>query len=136
MIYDNSNRERLLHGVDCPHYGGMMPDAVESVTTKIKRIEFKIMNQTVLFTIIILVIVFTVTVSSYFHKRHLEYKMSDIEKAVKGSFPKGVDSITKQDLVKGIKKYFHCSAKEAHYIIGVARRKKLVDIAADFVTLL
>ena len=114
----------------------MIPDAVESVTTKIKRIEFKIMNQTVLFTIIILVIVFTVTVSSYFHKRHLEYKMSDIEKAVKGSFPKGVDSITKQDLVKGIKKYFHCSAKEAHYIIGVARRKKLVDIAADFVTLL
>lgn len=136
MIYDNSNRKRLLHGADCPHYGGMMPDAVESVTTKIKRIEFKIMNQTVLFTIIILVIVFTVTVSSYFHKRHLEYKMSDIEKAVKGSFPKGVDSITKQDLVKGIKKYFHCSAKEAHYIIGVARRKKLVDIAADFVTLL
>lgn len=136
MIYDNSNRKRLLLGADCPHYGGMMPAAVESVTTKIKRIEFKIMNQTVLFTIIILVIVFTVTVSSYFHKRHLEYKMSDIEKAVKGSFPKGVDSITKQDLVKGIKKYFHCSAKEAHYIIGVARRKKLVDIAADFVTLL
>lgn len=136
MIYDNSNRKRLLRGADCPHWGGMMPDAVESVTTKIKRIEFKIMNQTVLFTIIILVIVFAVTVSSYFHKRHLEYKMSDIEKAVKGSFPKGVDSITKQELVKGIKKYFHCSAKEAHYIIGVARRKKLVDIAADFVTLL
>ena len=94
------------------------------------------MNQTVLFTIILLVIVFTVIVSSYYHKRHMEYKMSDIEKAVRGAFPKGVDSITKQELVKGIKKYFHCSAKEAHYIIGVARRKKLVDIAADFVTLL
>ena len=75
-------------------------------------------------------------VSSYFHKRHMEYKMSDIEKAVRKSFPKGVDSITKQELVTGIKKHFHCSAKEAHYIIGVARRKKLVDIAADFVTLL
>ena len=75
-------------------------------------------------------------VSSYFHKRHMEYKMSDIEKAVRKSFPKGVDSITKQELVTGIKKHFHCSAKEAHYNIGVARRKKLVDIAADFVTLL
>lgn len=113
-----------------------MTQSVESVTTKTKRIEFKIMNQTVLFTIIILVIVFAVTVSSYFHKRHMEYKMSDIEKAVRGAFPKGVESITKRELVTGIKKYFHCSAKEAHYIIGVARRKKLVDIAADFVTLL
>ena len=94
------------------------------------------MNQTVLFTIIVLVIVFAVTVSSYYHKRHMEYKMSDIEKAVRKSFPKGVDSITKQELVTGIKKHLHCSAKEAHYIIGVARRKKLVDIAADFVTLL
>lgn len=94
------------------------------------------MNQTVLFTIIVLVIVFAVTVSSYYHKRHMEYKMSDIEKAVRKSFPKGVDSITKQELVTGIKKHFHCSAKEAHYIIGVVRRKKLVDIAADFVTLL
>ena len=74
------------------------------------------MNQTVLFTIIVLVIVFAVTVSSYFHKRHMEYKMSDIEKAVRKSFPKGVDSITKQELVTGIKKHFHCSAKEAHYI--------------------
>ena len=43
---------------------------------------------------------------------------------------------SKQELVTGIKKHFHCSAKEAHYIIGVARRKKLVDIAAEFVTLL
>ena len=37
--------------------------------------------------------------------------MSDIEKAVRKSFPKGVDSITKQELVTGIKKHFHCSAK-------------------------
>lgn len=69
------------------------------------------MNQTVLFTIIVLVIVFAVTVSSYYHKRHMEYKMSDIEKAVRKSFPKGVDSITKQELVTGIKKHFHCSAR-------------------------
>ena len=90
----------------------------------------------VLFFIIVLVIVFAVMVSSYFHKRHHEFNMGDIEKAVRGAYPAGVRSITKDELVKGVKKHFHCSSKDAHYIIGVARRKKLVDIAANHVTLL
>lgn len=94
------------------------------------------MSQSVLFIIIVLVIVFTIIISSYFHKRHLEYKMSDIEKAIQGSFPKGVRSVSKEELVKGVKKHFHCSSKEAHYIIGVAKRKKLIDVAGDYVTLL
>lgn len=94
------------------------------------------MSQSVLFFIIVLVIVFAVMVSSYFHKRHHEFNMVDIEKAVRGAYPAGVRSITKDELVKGVKKHFHCSSKDAHYIIGVARRKKLVDIAANHVTLL
>ena len=49
---------------------------------------------------------------------------------------KGICSISKEELVTAVKKYFHCSAKEAHYIIGVARRKKLVDIAAEYVTIM
>lgn len=83
-----------------------------------------------------MVIVFAVMVSSYFHKRHHEFNMGDIEKAVRGAYPAGVRSITKDELVKGVKKHFHCSSKDALYIIGVARRKKLVDIAANHVTLL
>jgi len=94
------------------------------------------MNQSVTFIIIVLVIVFTIIASSYFHKRHLEYKMSDIEKAVRDAYPSGVESLPKEALVKSIKKYFHCSSKEAHYIVGVARRKKIIDIASDYVTLL
>ena len=86
------------------------------------------MNKSVVFIIILLVIVLSIIVSQYFHKRHHEYKMADIEKAIRGAYPKGIGSIRK--------KYFHCSAKEAHYIIGVARRKKLVDIAADYVTIM
>ena len=35
----------------------------------------------------------------------------------------------------GVKKHFHCSSKDAHYIIGVARRKKIIDISAGYVTL-
>ena len=94
------------------------------------------MNKSVVFIIILLVIVLSIIVSQYFHKRHHEYKMTDIEKAIRGAYPKGVGSISKEELVTAVKKYFHCSAKEAHYIIGVARRKKLVDIAADYVTIL
>lgn len=94
------------------------------------------MSQSVLFFIIVLMIVFAVMASSYFHKRHHEFNMGDIEKAVRGAYPAGVRSITKDELVKGVKRHFHCSSKDAHYIIGVARRKKLVDIAADHVTLL
>ncbi len=62
--------------------------------------------------------------------------MADIEKAIRKAYPKGVGSISKEELVTAVKKYFHCSAKEAHYIIGVARRKKLVDIAAEYVTIM
>lgn len=103
---------------------------------RFNRLKFIIMSQSVLFLIIVLVIVFAVMVSSYFHKRHHEFNMGDIEKAVRGAYPAGVRSITKDELVKGVKKHFHCSSKDAHYIIGVARRKKLVDIAANHVTLL
>lgn len=96
----------------------------------------KEMNKSVVFIIILLVIVLSIIVSQYFHKRHHEYKMADIEKAIRGAYPKGIGSISKEELVKAVKKHFHCSAKEAHYIIGVARRKKLVDIAAEYVTIM
>lgn len=94
------------------------------------------MSQSVLFVIIVLVIIFAIIGSSYYHKRHLEYKMADIEKAVRSAYPKGVETIEKDELLKKVKKHFHCSAKEAHYIIGVARRKKLIDIASHYVTLI
>ena len=45
-------------------------------------------------------------------------------------------SVSKEELVKVVKTYFHCSSKEALYIIGVARRKKIVDIADGKVSLL
>ena len=103
---------------------------------RFNRLKIFIMFQSVLFFKIVLVIVFAVMVSSYFHKRHNEVNMGDIEKAVRGAYPAGGRSISKDELVKGVKKHFHCSSKDAHYIIGVARRKKLVDIAANHVTLL
>lgn len=68
---------------------------------RFNRLKFIIMSQSVLFFIIVLVIVFAVMVSSYFHKRHHEFNMGDIEKAVRGAYPAGVRSITKDELVKG-----------------------------------
>ena len=94
------------------------------------------MSKLVFIVIIVLVAVFAITVFGYLHKRHREYKMGDIEKAVRSAFVGDVVAIDKDSLVRAVKRYFHCSSKEAHYIIGVARRKKLVDIAAGAVTLL
>ena len=54
---------------------------------------------------------------------------------MRGAYPKGVRSIGKSELVDAVKKHFHCSSKDAHYIIGVARRKKIIDISAGYVTL-
>lgn len=94
------------------------------------------MNNSVVFIIIVLVVVFAIVASSYLHKRHKEYKMVDIEKAVRSAYTGDVQTVGKEELVKAIKKHFHCSSKEAHYIIGVARRKKLVDIEPNGVTIL
>ena len=41
------------------------------------------MNKSVVFIIILLVIVLSIIVSQYFHKRTHEYKMADIEKAIR-----------------------------------------------------
>ena len=49
------------------------------------------MNKSVVFIIILLVIVLSIIVSQYFHKRHHEYKMADIEKAIRKAYPKGID---------------------------------------------
>lgn len=83
----------------------------------------------------VLAIVVVLVVFSYLHKRHVEYKMVDIENAVRSAYSEGVTSVEKEALVKAVKKYFHCSSKEAHYIIGVARRKKIIDIAVGKVSL-
>lgn len=89
----------------------------------------------VTFVLVFFVVVMLLAFSLYHHKKHIEFKMSDIEKAVRSAYPEGVTSVKKGDLVVAVKKYFHCSAKDAHYIIGVARRKKIVDVAAEQVSL-
>ena len=93
------------------------------------------MSNSNLILLVVLVVVFAIIVFSYLHKRHVEYKMVDIENAVRSAYSEGVTSVEKEALVKAVKKYFHCSSKEAHYIIGVARRKKIIDIAVGKVSL-
>lgn len=94
------------------------------------------MSHSVIFVIIVLAIAFGAVGSLYYHKRHHEYKMEDIEKAVRSAYPKGVGSVHTDQLVNAVKKHFHCSTKEAHYIIGVARRKHVIDIAGDYVAIM
>lgn len=94
------------------------------------------MNELFFFFLIALMIVFLIVVVGYLHKRHKEYHMSDIENVVRSVFVQGVNSVEKPILVKAVKGYFHCSSKEALYIIGVARRKKLINILEGNVTLL
>ncbi len=94
------------------------------------------MSNSVLILLVVLMVVFTIIVFSYLHKHHHEYKMADIENAVRKAYAGGAASVGKEELVKVVKKYFHCSSKEALYIIGVARRKKVVDIADGKVSLL
>lgn len=101
----------------------------------IRLLNFYAMNQVTLFIFAVLAIVVVLVVFSYLHKRHVEYKMVDIENAVRSAYSEGVTSVEKEALVKAVKKYFHCSSKEAHYIIGVARRKKIIDIAVGKVSL-
>lgn len=94
------------------------------------------MNDSLAFIIIVLVVVAAIVAFCYLHKRHKEYHIEDIARAVQSAYSGGKTSVDKQELVKVVKKYFHCSSKEAHYIIGVARRKELIDIEAGSVTLL
>ena len=94
------------------------------------------MSNSNLILFVVLVVVFAIIVFSYLHKRHHEYKMADIEKAVRKAYVGETTSVSKEELVKVVKTYFHCSSKEALYIIGVARRKKIVDIVDGKVSLL
>ena len=94
------------------------------------------MNNPSAIIIVCLAVMAVIIAFCYLHKRHKEYHMNDIIKAIQSAYVGGKTSVEKQVLVNSVKKYFHCSSKEALYIIGVARRKKLVDIEAETVTLL
>ncbi len=94
------------------------------------------MNNPSAIIIVCLAVMAAIVAFCYLHKRHKEYHMNDIIKAIQSAYAGGKTSVEKQVLVNSVKKYFHCSSKEALYIIGVARRKKLVDIEAGTVTLL
>lgn len=85
---------------------------------------------------IVLLAIAAVIIFSYFHKHRIEYQDDRIEQAVRSAFTKDRNSVTKEELTVAVKRFFHCSTKEAHYIIGVARRKQIIDIAAGQITLL
>lgn len=89
------------------------------------------MSNSNLILLVVLVVVFAIIVFSYLHKRHHEYKMADIEKAVRKAYVGEATSVSKEELVKVVKTYFHCSSKEALYIIGVARRKKSLTLLTE-----
>lgn len=92
-------------------------------------------NSSIIILAIIVAVVILI-VFLYLHKRHVEYTMDDIERAVRSAYPSGTKAVEKEVLSNAVKKYFHCSTKEAHYLIGVARRKKLVDIKQGHIDLL
>lgn len=93
------------------------------------------MNHSAILVLVVIAVVLALLVFFYLHKRHVEYAWSDIERAVRGAYPVGVTSVLKSDLSSSLKRHFHCSTKEAHYLIGVARRKGLIDIKADRIDL-
>lgn len=94
------------------------------------------MNNPSVIIIVCLAVMAAIIGFCYLHKRHKEYHMNDIVKAIQSAYVGGKTSVEKQVLVNAVKKYFHCSSKEALYIIGVARRKKLVDIEAGNIKIL
>ena len=87
------------------------------------------MNQVTLFIFAVLAIVVVLVVFSYLHKRHVEYKMVDIENAVRSAYSEGVTSVEKEALVKAVKKDFHCSSKEAPDFISSCSREVLSYIS-------
>ena len=66
------------------------------------------MSNSNLILLVVLVVVFAIIVFSYLHKRHHEYKMADIEKAVRKAYVGEATSVSKEELVKVVKTYFHC----------------------------
>lgn len=115
-----------------------MKTAVFSFKTKQSVINLidSIMTNSVIISFVVVVLVIALIVFLYLHKRHVEYNWADIEQAVRNAYPNGVTSLEKEALTGKIKKHFHCSTKEAHYLIGVARRKKLVDIKQGHVDII
>ena len=47
----------------------------------------------VTFVLVFFVVVMLLAFSLYHHKKHIEFKMSDIEKAVRSAYPEGVTSV-------------------------------------------
>lgn len=89
---------------------------------------FTSMTKSVIISLVVIVAIVGLIVFLYLHKRHKEYNWADIESAIRRAYPDGVKALEKEILSNSIKKHLHCSTKEAHYLIGVARRKKLVDV--------
>lgn len=50
----------------------------------------------VTFVLAFFVVVMLLAFSLYHHKKHIEFKMSDIEKAVRSAYPEGVTSVKKE----------------------------------------
>lgn len=94
------------------------------------------MTKTVIISLVAVVAVVAIIVYLYLHKHHVEYALADVEKAVRKAYPPGTTSVSKAELTRVVKAHFHCSTKEAHYIIGVARHAKLVDIKQGHIDLL
>ena len=94
------------------------------------------MDGTLVFGIIIAVCTLLV-IYNYLHKKHLHFTLPELKTFVEMVFEKANSSaIEKKHFLAALKEHYHCSSKEAMFLLGKARENHLVDMEDKNVVLI
>lgn len=91
-------------------------------------------------TRVILVLVFAVLAVAFLIKRHKhakDFSNEEVIRIVKSIFSEARRRrMSKDEFIKALKRKFHCTSKEAVYLVGKARTLKLIGVEHHDVMLL
>ena len=93
------------------------------------------MNGTLLIGIIIAVCTLLV-IYNYLHKKHLHFTLPELKNFIDKVFEQADSStVEKKHFLAALKAHYHCSSKEAMFLMGKARENGLVDVEEKNVVL-
>ncbi|MBQ9533835.1 MAG: hypothetical protein IJR71_07780 [Prevotella sp.] len=94
------------------------------------------MNGTLVFGIIIAVCALLV-IYNYLHKKHLHFTLPELKDFIEKVFEQANSaSVEKKHFLAAMKEHYHCSSKEAMFLLGKARENRLVDVEDKNVVLM
>lgn len=84
---------------------------------------------TTIWIYVIIALCFALVIYNYLHKKHIHFTVAELATFINKVFEQAnASSVEKKHFLASLKQHYHCSSKEAMYLLGKARENNLITV--------